>query len=89
MVFKAVLPILILVLAGGIAFSIVKSAPQPERHPKPRQPRLVETLEINLTKQMLTIEAWGQVRPVHQITPANVTMWRKAWNGLNACLLHR
>ena len=65
---KAVLPVLILVLAGGIAFSIVKTAPQPERHPKPRQPRLVETIEINVTKQILTIEAWGQVQPVHQIT---------------------
>ncbi|MGE0474811.1 MAG: efflux RND transporter periplasmic adaptor subunit, partial [Nitrospirales bacterium] len=53
---------------GGIAFSIINTAPQPERHPKPRQPRLVDTVEINLTKQMLTIEAWGQVRPVHQIT---------------------
>jgi RND family efflux transporter MFP subunit len=68
MVLKAVLPILILVLAGGIAFSIVKSAPQPERHPKPRQPRLVETIAIDVTKQTLTIEAWGQVQPVHQIT---------------------
>ncbi|GJL58523.1 MAG: secretion protein HlyD [Nitrospirales bacterium] len=68
MVLKAVLPILILVLAGGIAFSIVKSAPQPERHSKPREPRLVETIEIDVTKQMLTIEAWGQVQPVHQIT---------------------
>ncbi|HNP30433.1 MAG: efflux RND transporter periplasmic adaptor subunit [Nitrospira sp.] len=65
---KALLPVLILLLAGGIAYSIITTAPQPERHPKPRQPRLVETLEINLTKQMLTIEAWGQVRPVHQIT---------------------
>lgn len=65
---KAVLPVLILLLAGGIAYSIITTAPQPERHPKPRQPRLVETVEINLTKQMLTIEAWGQVRPVHQIT---------------------
>ena len=65
---KAVLPVLILALAGGIAFSIVKTAPQPERHPKPRQPRLVETVEINVTTQMLTIEAWGQVQPVHQIT---------------------
>ncbi|WP_447962588.1 efflux RND transporter periplasmic adaptor subunit [Nitrospira sp. Ecomares 2.1] len=68
MVLKAVLPVLILVLAGGIAFSIVKSAPQPERHPKPRQPRLVETIAIDVTKQTLTIEAWGQVQPVHQIT---------------------
>jgi RND family efflux transporter MFP subunit len=67
-VVKAVLPVLILALAGGIAFSIVKTAPQPERHPKPRQPRLVETVEINVTKQILTIEAWGQVQPVHQIT---------------------
>ncbi len=65
---KAVLPVLILALAGGIAFSIVQTAPQPERHPKPRQPRLVETVEINVTKQILTIEAWGQVQPVHQIT---------------------
>ncbi|WP_342349860.1 efflux RND transporter periplasmic adaptor subunit [uncultured Nitrospira sp.] len=68
MVLKAVLPVLILALAGGIAFSIVKTAPQPERHPKPRQPRLVETIEIDVTKQILTIEAWGQVQPVHQIT---------------------
>lgn len=67
-VVKAVLPVLILALAGGIAFSIVKTAPQPERHPKPRQPRLVETVEIKVTTQMLTIEAWGQVQPVHQIT---------------------
>ncbi|MFZ1745090.1 MAG: efflux RND transporter periplasmic adaptor subunit [Nitrospirales bacterium] len=67
-ILKAVLPLLILVLAGGIAFSIVKTAPQPERHPKPRQPRLVETVEINVTTQVLTIEAWGQVQPVHQIT---------------------
>jgi RND family efflux transporter MFP subunit len=65
---KAVLPVLILMLAGGIAYSIVKTAPQPERHPKPRQPRLVETVEINVTTQVLTIEAWGQVQPVHQIT---------------------
>jgi len=65
---KVVLPVLILVLAGGIAYSIVKTAPQPERHPKPRQPRLVETVAINVTKQILTIEAWGQVQPVHQIT---------------------
>ncbi|MGD9851098.1 MAG: efflux RND transporter periplasmic adaptor subunit [Nitrospirales bacterium] len=65
---KAVLPVLILLLAGGIAYSIITTAPQPERHPKPRQPRLVETVEIHLTKQMLTIEAWGHVRPVHQIT---------------------
>lgn len=65
---KAVLPVLILTLAGGVAFSIVKTAPQPERHPKPRQPRLVETIEIDVTKQILTIEAWGQVQPVHQIT---------------------
>lgn len=65
---KAVLPVLVLVLAGGVAFSIVKTAPQPERHPKPRQPRLVETIEIDVTKQILTIEAWGQVQPVHQIT---------------------
>ncbi|MEO8324688.1 MAG: efflux RND transporter periplasmic adaptor subunit [Nitrospirota bacterium] len=62
------MPVLILVLAGGIAFSIVNTAPQPERHPKPRQPRLVETIEIDVTKQILTIEAWGQVQPVHQIT---------------------
>ena len=67
-VVKAILPVLILVLAGGIAFSIVKTAPQPERHPKPRQPRLVETVEINVATQTLTIEAWGQVQPVHQIT---------------------
>jgi multidrug efflux pump subunit AcrA (membrane-fusion protein) len=64
---KAVLPIVILVLAGGIAYSIVTTAPQPERHPKPRQPRLVEVVDIDLTKQILTIEAWGQVQPVHQI----------------------
>jgi RND family efflux transporter MFP subunit len=64
---KAVLPVVILVLAGGIAYSIVTTAPQPERHPKPRQPRLVETVDIDLTKQILTIEAWGQVQPVHQI----------------------
>ncbi len=67
-VVKAVLPVLILMLAGGIAYSIVKTAPQPERHPKPMQPRLVEAVEINVTKQILTIEAWGQVQPVHQIT---------------------
>lgn len=65
---KVVLPVLILMLAGGIAFSIVTTAPQPERHPKPRQPRLVETVDINVTTQVLTIEAWGQVQPVHQIT---------------------
>jgi RND family efflux transporter MFP subunit len=64
---KAVLPVVILVLAGGIAYSIVTTAPQPERHPKPRQPRLVDTVDIDLTKQVLTIEAWGQVQPVHQI----------------------
>ncbi len=64
---KAVLPVVILVLAGGIAYSIVTTAPQAERHPKPRQPRLVETVDIDLTKQILTIEAWGQVQPVHQI----------------------
>lgn len=64
---KAVLPVVILALAGGIAYSIVTTAPQPERHPKPRQPRLVETVDIDLTKQILTIEAWGQVQPVHQI----------------------
>lgn len=67
-VLKAILPVLILVLAGGIAYSIVTTAPQPERHPKPRQPRLVETIDIDVTKQILTIEAWGQVQPVHQIT---------------------
>lgn len=67
-VVKAVLPLLVLALAGGIAFSIVQTAPQPERHPKHRQPRLVETVEIHVTNQILTIEAWGQVQPVHQIT---------------------
>jgi RND family efflux transporter MFP subunit len=65
---KAVLPVVILVLAGGIAYSIVHTTPQLERHPKPRQSRLVETVDIDLTKQILTIEAWGQVQPVHQIT---------------------
>lgn len=68
LVLKAVLPVLILMLAGGIAVSIVNTAPQPERHPKPRQPRLVETVAIDVTKQILTLEAWGQVQPVHQIT---------------------
>ena len=65
---KAVLPVVILMLAGGIAYSIVHTTPQLERHPKPRQSRLVETVDIDLTKQILTIEAWGQVQPVHQIT---------------------
>lgn len=67
-VLKAVMPLLMLVLAGGIAFSIVTTAPQPERQPKPRQPRLVEAVPIELTKQTLTIEAWGQVQPAHQVT---------------------
>src|SRR5690606_33968962 len=66
-VLKIVIPLLILVLAGGVAFSIVNSAPQPERQAKPRQPRLVDVIDIELTTQRLTIEAWGQVQPAHQI----------------------
>jgi RND family efflux transporter MFP subunit len=64
---RIVLPLLILVVAGGFAYSIVHTAPQPERQPKPRQPRLVEANAIDLTKQIITIEAWGTVQPVHQV----------------------
>jgi RND family efflux transporter MFP subunit len=67
-VLKGLLPLLVLVLAGGIAFSIVTTTPQPERQSKSRHSRLVETIDIALTRETLTIEAWGHVQPAQQIT---------------------
>lgn len=65
---KGLLPLLVLVLAGGMAFSIVTTSPQPERQSQPRHSRLVETIDIALTRETLTIEAWGHVQPAQQIT---------------------
>ena len=68
MVLKYVLPFFILVLAGGIAYSLVKTAPVPERKPKAKLARLVETIEVVLGTYSVPIEAWGDVRPARQIT---------------------
>ena len=65
---KVIVPVLIILLTGGIAFSIVKTAPHPERKVKTRQARLVEIFEVLLNKHPLTIDAWGNVQAAQQIT---------------------
>ena len=63
-----VIPLLILILAGGIAISLVKTAPRPERQPKPRLAPLVESRQVILASHSIDIEAWGLVQPAEQIT---------------------
>lgn len=65
---KVIAPVLILALTGGLAFSLMKTAPHPERKAKTRQPRLVETTEIVLGTHTLTIDAWGNVQAAQQTT---------------------
>ena len=65
---KIVLPLGILLLAAGIAFSLVKTAPHPERKAKSRQASLVDTVNITLATHPVMIEAWGSVQPAHRTT---------------------
>ncbi len=65
---KIAIPLVILILGVGIAFSLVKTAPHPERKAKSQQARLVDTLDITLTRHPVIIEAWGDVQPAHRIT---------------------
>lgn len=65
---KIAIPLVILVLGVGIAFSLIKTAPHPERKAKLQQAPLVDTLDITLAKQSVAIEAWGDVQPAHGIT---------------------
>ena len=65
---KVIAPLLILLLTGGLAYSIVKTAPHPERKPKARVARLVEVSPVLLDSHTMTIEAWGNVRAAQQTT---------------------
>jgi len=65
---KVIAPVLILLLTGGLAYSIVKTAPHPERKPKVREARLVEVTPVVFDSHTMTIEAWGNVQPAQQTT---------------------
>jgi RND family efflux transporter MFP subunit len=65
---RIVIPLVILVLGGGIAFSLIKTAPHPERKARSQQAPLIDTFDITLAKHPVTIEAWGDVQPAHRIT---------------------
>ena len=64
---KITIPLVILILGGGIAFSLIKTAPHPERKPRLLQAPLVKTLDITLGKHQVAIEAWGDVQPARRI----------------------
>ncbi|WP_447968995.1 efflux RND transporter periplasmic adaptor subunit [Nitrospira sp. M1] len=65
---KIIVPLLILALAGGIAFSLVQNSPNPKRQSKPPQARLVDTREIHIGTHPISIEAWGVVQPAQRMT---------------------
>ncbi len=61
---KAVLPILILVLAIGITSAWIRSQPQPAQIPRARLPMLVEVLSVEFRPHNYQIQSQGLVEPV-------------------------
>lgn len=62
-----ILPILILVVGGLVAFVLMETGPQAQRKARPRNARLVEVQTIQKAHKPIVVEAMGTVVPARRV----------------------
>lgn len=65
---KVILPILVIVIALGLTFVIVKSRKMPKPHEKAYLGPLVEVAELKLTDRAAVVSATGSVQARHEVS---------------------
>ncbi len=67
-ILKAVLPIVVVFLAVQVFLSLKASRPKAQKKARVEQPPLVEVVEASVSREAVTITAWGTVKPSRVLT---------------------
>ena len=76
---RVVLPLGILVAAGGTAFALVSLNREAERSPPDARPTVVDVVEVNAEDAVAQIEATGVVQPAQQVVLTPQVSGRIVW----------
>ena len=62
------LPLGLLLVAGGVAFYLIKTRPKPKQKPPAPTATLVETMAVRVSREQVAVHVMGEVVPAQEIT---------------------